>query len=1094
MAITFQGAGALASSNTNGQTVTIPWPSGYSAVAKDVAVVVAVGRHAGPASVACPTPVAGVNFTLVASAFAPVGASDMDTTVFYKVLDGTETTVSFTNNATFSTTGNGVGYAMAVYRGLSDVNPIDAAGVASNTSGVTTWTPTGVTTTQYGTLVLSAVGSADDNTLGLDPGNEQGFAATDANPLLSFGFSGAGYNITPYSNDASIGLAGKVVGAEGAITMPTWRQNLSAGDFTASVSFALREANSASGSASGSGSAVRAALTQLNTATGSAVASGSVVSDISVLFSRTALGAGVGAGTVDIKIATKREALGEAFGSATLNATWRPNPGITPMTIDDSVLTGVELIDSVPALTPLTVDGLSVPVGPVFPQLFSGNPQPYNPGDPLPIRPAFVPFVYATFDNGVQLTNAFDVSWTDPLNGTGAGQLSIPADDPQVALLIPGCRIRCWIYGVAAFTFIVENAPETILTSQSEEFGEIIKVSGRGWVAEYDSARIYPWGGVNHPLNPQQRSWTFASPNYPNLNGWGSPVSQGEQRYVLSPRNVTKERKVIVGEVLKDPLGQIILDQVGDRVPGPNSSVYTETIPWPAPMDWQVPAAHWIWGTADSSIEGYNYFRGQFTLSDRQAVTIAATADNLYTIFLDGIPIMGDSENHLCWQEWKYIEVTLEAGTYTLGAVVINVPLSAAATLPPYPNIPGYVWIYDTTTQTWALVKIGGESAVGQPAGAFLGGPNRVIDGGGVVDGIYIPNGTFGPPFGGPFYTRLVNISTAWLNPAYDGTPIGGPASQNPAGFIAAVYDRDSLNRLRTIYFRSDGNLLRGFPLPPLDPQRYAWRVLGYPVLQPGWTVGQIVNDLLIESQSRGSLSGHTLGFTNGTDSDGDPWQGVQGGGSYIPGFSMAVGASLLNALDSLVDQGWIDYRMKAGVPQLEVFNQGAAGGVTSVTFTEGVNVLNLSVRQSPYIYDRLLVKWSGGFVNVGSTGREGYVTVNAQDKDEALRRGEVVLADIQNPDPSVLLEFEPIVGSQPYLDFSVGDYVTVTGLGSLRVMAITVDQDDMGNPNVSLELNKRWPAAQRAEYNLLQSLGEGSIGKIRSDPMVVGLPARIQI
>lgn len=825
-------------------------------------------------------------------------------------------------------------------------------------------------------------------------------------------------------------------------------------------------------------------------AKGYAYGSGSAVKVIRK--SRTASGSAVSVGDVDIKLTTKREADGEAFGDGTLNATWYPNAGITPMTIDGSEVLGPQEILSVPGLTPATIDGSTPPTGPILPELFAGNPPPFNPGDPLPVRPAYVPYIYATFDNGVQITNAFDVSWTDPLNGSGAGRLSLPADDPQVSLLVPGCRIRCWIYGTPAFTFIVENAPETIEVSQQEEFGEIIRVEGRGWVAELDSARIYPWGGVNHPLNPQQRIWSFASSNYPNLNGWGSPVSQGEQRYVLPPRNVVKERKAIVGEVLKDPLGQVILDKYGDRVPGPNSSVYTETIPWPAPMDWQVPAAHWIWGQAASEVEGYNYFRTTFTLSDRKAVRIAATADNLYTVYLDGIPVMGDSENHWCWQEWKFIDATLDAGTYTLAAVVINVPLSSPVQLPPYPNIPNHVWIYDTTTQNWVLVKIGGESLVGQPPGLFVGGFDRVVDGGAVVDGIYIPDGTFGPPFGGPMYARLVSISTAWLNPAYDGTPIGGPASSNPAGFIAAVYNVDSLNRLSNIYTRTDGDLLRGFPLPPLETTRVPWRSLAYPALQPGWSVGQIVRDILDEAQARSNVTDVTLGFTNNSDSDGDSWQGVQGGGSYIPGFSMAIGTSLFDALNSLVDQGWIDYRMKAGVPQLQVWNQGSAGGSSGVTFTEGVNISSMSVKASPYIYDRLLVKWSGGFVNVGSNGREGYVTVNAQDEDEAIRRGNVILQDIQNPDPAILIEVEPIVGSQPYLDFEVGDYVNVTGYGSLRVLAMSVTQNDMGYPIVNVELNKRWPSTQRAEYNLLQTLGEGAVGKIKSDPMVVGLPARI--
>jgi len=284
MAITFVGAGTLVSSNVNGATVTVPWPSAYTPTSGDVAVVVSVGRHAGPSSVACPTPVAGVNFSLIATSFRDVGASDLETTVFYKVLDGTETTVTYTNTSTFSTTGNGIGSALAVYRGLDIV---DVASVTSNTAAVTTWTPTGITTSQYAALILSAVGSADDNSLGLDSGNEQGFSATNVNPLLSFGFSGSAYNVTPFTNDAAIGLAGKVVNVPGSVTMPTWRQNQLASDATASVTIAIRVFIEADGSALSAGSVDRV-LDRKRTASGSAV----------------------GLGDVDIKLSTKREADG----------------------------------------------------------------------------------------------------------------------------------------------------------------------------------------------------------------------------------------------------------------------------------------------------------------------------------------------------------------------------------------------------------------------------------------------------------------------------------------------------------------------------------------------------------------------------------------------------------------------------------------------------------------------------------------------------------------------------------------------------------------------------------------------------------------
>ena len=45
MAVGFIGAGAQAVSTTSGATITAAWPTGYSAVADDTAVVICGGKH-----------------------------------------------------------------------------------------------------------------------------------------------------------------------------------------------------------------------------------------------------------------------------------------------------------------------------------------------------------------------------------------------------------------------------------------------------------------------------------------------------------------------------------------------------------------------------------------------------------------------------------------------------------------------------------------------------------------------------------------------------------------------------------------------------------------------------------------------------------------------------------------------------------------------------------------------------------------------------------------------------------------------------------------------------------------------------------------
>lgn len=66
----------------------------------------------------------------------------------------------------------------------------------------------------------------------------------------------------------------------------------------------------------------------------------------------------------------------------------------------------------------------------------------------------------------------------------------------------------------------------------------------------------------------------------------------------------------------------------------------------------------------------------------------------------------------------------------------------------PKPTAPagdGYRWRCDSASKQWVRVRVGGESGSGYRPGQNVGGPDRVTeDGGAVVDGIYIPPGTFG--------------------------------------------------------------------------------------------------------------------------------------------------------------------------------------------------------------------------------------------------------------------------------------------------------------------------------------------------------------
>ena len=229
MSITHVGSGAFDLATGSGNTVTAAWPSGYSATADDVAVVLAVGNHDNASSLAPSDP---SGYTLVDTVFRNVAAFDLQVTVWIKKLDGTESAPSTTVPAAYAGTSGGLGLAVAVFRGVDTTTPQDVTAVTSSATATSTWVPTGLTTVTNDAWVLSIVGSDDDNALGLLSGSEQGFTAH---------MSGSGYDTT-VGGDVALGLATKEITTAGAVTCPTWEQTAVASDAWAGITLALRPA------------------------------------------------------------------------------------------------------------------------------------------------------------------------------------------------------------------------------------------------------------------------------------------------------------------------------------------------------------------------------------------------------------------------------------------------------------------------------------------------------------------------------------------------------------------------------------------------------------------------------------------------------------------------------------------------------------------------------------------------------------------------------------------------------------------------------------------------------------------------------------
>lgn len=251
------------------------------------------------------------------------------------------------------------------------------------------------------------------------------------------------------------------------------------------------------------------------------------------------------------------------------------------------------------------------------------------------------------------LANAYGVSWQDVINEAGTGEFSLPYDDPQGVQIVPGSQVYCYLDGLHVFTWVVREPPEITSVSDAEESGQEWRVTGVGKAQRLEEARIYSWRGTAPQVMAQHRIYSFASPDYPNLGTWINATEIAPQSFI-------------------DPVRRAILEYitVSDIADIPDAVDFVFAA---APLGWLIPSAIWIWGQADTSDIGFNYFRGTFYLPIETAVVIAATADNYWTLYLDGAPILGDQGEGIGWLEHKRVDLRLKAGVYNLAAVVENI-------------------------------------------------------------------------------------------------------------------------------------------------------------------------------------------------------------------------------------------------------------------------------------------------------------------------------------------------------------------------------------------------------------------------------------
>lgn len=269
------------------------------------------------------------------------------------------------------------------------------------------------------------------------------------------------------------------------------------------------------------------------------------------------------------------------------------------------------------------------------------------------------------------LTNALNISGMDELSGYGWAQCSLPYGDTQALELRRGRYIQIMSAGSVIFTFKIGGAPRYEQIKQGEEIEEVVTVRGQGWGSMFEEAVVLPDVAPYVP-DYSYRWFSFASMTYDD-SAFDDAIEQYE--YHDFAEAATRGRVVGIEDTGADP------DDPGDD----ELKLYVAPVgfPWPnapkngngfAPTPTYEPT-YWI--TANGSTEddiGWHLFRHPgIVLAGDQQVSIFVTADNLFTLFLNGVPLLAEDTDMLMWDGWKELSLTLPAGTHIFAAAVQNV-------------------------------------------------------------------------------------------------------------------------------------------------------------------------------------------------------------------------------------------------------------------------------------------------------------------------------------------------------------------------------------------------------------------------------------
>lgn len=255
-------------------------------------------------------------------------------------------------------------------------------------------------------------------------------------------------------------------------------------------------------------------------------------------------------------------------------------------------------------------------------------------------------------------------------------------------------------------------------------------------------------------------------------------------------------------------------------------------------------------------------------------------------------------------------------------------------------------------------------------------------------------------------------------------------------------------------------------------------KILAYPPQVPGQAITKTIRLIVEESQSRGFMTGITLGFTDTTFSDGTACPA-------IPDYAVKVGQSVLGVLIDMA-QTYIEWELDPVTLTLNVWAKGTTRPSNAV-FTacddsgepESGNIVSYRRKRERRKYRRLLVKSPLGWSVVtgsGTTGGEAPLELgSAQSEDEIQRLGAGEIARFNNPRMQIDVGLVPEnADDAPYLGWRTRSVVDDQWGGNFEgVAALTVatNSENPEDPIITASLRDLILSAEQRQANDLKSL-----------------------